>query len=127
MEGGDPAARLRKLDEDLWVVEAPLRVALFHVGTRMTVVRLGEDLFLHSPVPLDDELREALGAIGKVRWVVAPNRFHHFFIGDYARAFPDCRLYAAPGLPEKRRDLDFHAELDDEAPADWAGHIDQID
>ena len=37
------------------------------IGTRMTVIRLGNgDLFLHSPVPLDDETCAALDALGPV-------------------------------------------------------------
>ena len=36
------------------------------------------------------------------------------------------RLYAAPGLRKKRRDLAFDAELDDGAAADWVGEIDQV-
>ena len=123
----DASHRMRSLDEDLWVVEAPLAIAgLLHIGTRMTVIRLGDDLFLHSPVALDDALRTELARHGRVRWVIAPNKVHHFFVGEYAEAFPEARLYAAPGLPEKRTDVTFHALLSDTAPPDWAGRIDQI-
>ena len=92
----------------------------------MTVVRLaGGGLFLHSPVPLDDNLRTALDKIDSVRAIVAPSRAHHLFVGDYVKAFRGAKLHAAPGLPEKRKDLRFDSILSDEAGADWRGQIDQ--
>ncbi|MDX2166046.1 MAG: DUF4336 domain-containing protein [Deltaproteobacteria bacterium] len=117
---------LRQLAEDLWVVERPLRFAGVEVGTRMTVVRLRDgSLFLHSPVALDEALRAALLRVGVPRYAVAPNRFHHLFVGDYRRAFSTVRLFAAPGLAEKRTDLQFDAVLSAVPPPDWAGQLDQ--
>lgn len=116
---------MRQLAEDLWVVERPLRFGGLPLGTRMTVVRLPDGgLFLHSPVALDDALRDALLAVGTPRWAVAPNRFHHLYIGQYRDAFPEIELFAAPGLPEKRPDLRFDAVLADGAPPAWAEHLD---
>lgn len=81
-------------------------------GARMTVVRLTDGgLLLHSPVPLTDERREAVAALGPVRFVVAPNLFHHLYAGDWARAFPDARLFVPPGLEKKRKDLPAHEPL----------------
>jgi hypothetical protein len=92
----------------------------------MTVIRLADGaLFLHSPVQLDGALRAALDALGVVRWVVAPSKVHHFFVGDYLIAYPDARAYGAPGLPDKRKDLRFEAVLSDEAPEAWRAEIDQ--
>lgn len=117
---------MRQLAEDLWVVERPLRFYGLALGTRMSVVRLRDgSLFLHSPVALDDELHAALLRLGPPRHAVAPNRFHHLFVGDYRRAFPQVRLYAAPGLPEKRPDLAFDAVLSDVPPPEWAEELDQ--
>jgi hypothetical protein len=117
---------LRPLADDLWVTERPLRFGGVELGTRMTVVRLRDgSLFLHSPVALDDTLRAALRQLGTPRYAVAPNRFHHLFAGDYPRAFPGLRLFAAPGLPEKRPDLRFDAVLSDAPPPEWTGQIDQ--
>jgi hypothetical protein len=117
---------MRQLAEDLWVVERPLRFLGLEVGTRMTVVRLRDgSLFLHSPVALDDILQAEILRLGPPRHAVAPNRFHHLFIGDYRRAFPEVRLYAAPGLPHKRTDLAFDAVLSDEPEPQWADQLDQ--
>lgn len=118
---------MRQIDTNLWVVERPLRfVGGVELGARMTVVRLADgSLFLHSPVALDDALRAELQALGTPRYVVAPNRFHHLFAGAYRDVFPECRLYVAPGLPEKRPDLHYAAVLPAEASTPWLGEIDQ--
>ena len=117
---------LRQLAPDLWVAERSFKNGPFDVGTRMTVIRLRDGgLFLHSPVRLDHPLRAALDALGPVRAVVAPNRHHHLFASDYPTGYPDARLYAAPGLPEKRQDLKVAAELGDEAPEPWRADLEQ--
>ncbi len=106
---------LEQLDDDLWVATRPLRLVVGDVGARMTVVRLpGGDLLVHSPVPLDAPTRAALDVLGPVRWVVGPSKVHHFSLPEYAAAYPDARLLAAPGLAEKRPDLTFAHVLHDD-------------
>lgn len=93
----------------------------------MGVARLGgEDLFVHSPAPLTDELRRALDALGSVRFVVPASHLHgHLFMEQYRDAYPKAELFAAPGLRRKRRDLDFAATLGDAPDPRWTGQIDQ--
>lgn len=68
----------------------------------MTIVRLNSGaLLLHSPVRLTEDLGKELDALGQVKYVVAPNKFHHLHVGDYVRAYPGAEFYAASGLPEK--------------------------
>jgi hypothetical protein len=118
---------LRRLDEDLWVTERPQSFYGLEVGTRMTVMRLaGGRLLLHSPVALDPDLRRELDALGEVAWAVAPNRVHHLYAGEVARAYPGARLWIAPGLERKRPDLVYEGILGDEAPAAWKGQVDQV-
>ena len=117
---------LRQLAQDLWVAERPQRAFGIEMGTRMTVVRLADGtLFVHSPVALDRATRLALDALGPVRHVVAPNRFHHLHAGVYPVVYLDARFYAAPGVGEKRPDLPIDEVLGDTAPSVWAGQIDQ--
>jgi hypothetical protein len=118
---------LRQLADDLWVAERPQSFYGLPVGTRMTVIRLsGGRLLLHSPVALDPGLRRALDALGRVCFAVAPNRVHHLYAGAVAEAYPDARLWVAPGLAKKRPDLAFEAVLGDEAPAEWRGEVGQV-
>ena len=118
---------MREIGADLWVVERPQRFLGLEIGTRMSIIRLAdESLFLHSPVALDPELRAALAARGPVRAIVAPNRFHHLYVGEYTTSYPRATIYGAPGLAEKRRDLPLAVTLLDDAPPAWAGQIDQL-
>ncbi|MDC0675397.1 DUF4336 domain-containing protein [Nannocystis radixulma] len=110
----------RALAADLWEAEEHVHWGL-HVRRRMTIARLADGgLWLHSPLAIDDELAAAIDALGPVEHIVAPNRFHHLFAGPAKARYPRAVLWAAPGLPEKRRDVAFDRVLDESAPA-WDG------
>lgn len=115
---------LRQIAEGLWVVEQPLRFLGIQMGCRMTVLRLGDGtLLLHSPVRHDAALRSAVEAEGSVSWMLAPNKFHHLFVGDWVEALPGAKLALSPGLTEKRTDLSPALVLGREA-APWGGEVD---
>jgi hypothetical protein len=117
----------KQLADDLWVAPRPLRFFGLQLGTHMTVIRLKDgSLFLHSPVALDAPTLGRLQSLGEVRFIVAPNRLHHLFLADYFKVFPQARIYAAPGLEKKRRDLPFHGVLGEKPEAGWAEEIDQV-
>src|SRR5713226_8056127 len=98
------------LAEDLWTVRSAQRFIGVELGSRMTAIRLAaDDLLLYSAVALDGSLRDQLAAIGRVRYVVAPNRMHHLHVADYFAAYPDARILAPKALLRKRKDLCFHA------------------
>ncbi|HEY2532472.1 MAG TPA: DUF4336 domain-containing protein [Xanthobacteraceae bacterium] len=93
----------------------------------MAIVRLSEgNLWVWSPIALTEKLAEEVQAIGPVRYVVSPNKLHHLFLREWADRWPDARLYAPPGLARKRRELYFHAELENEPDSSWAADIDQV-
>jgi len=117
----------RKLARDIWIAERPQSFYGLEVGARMTVIRLADgSLLLHSPLELDPELRRELDSIGRVRFAVAPNRFHHLYAGQVAKAYPGARLWAAPGVERKRPDLEIAGVLGDEAPVEWRDEVDQV-
>ena len=119
-------SRIQRLDEGLFVVDGPDRVAGLRIGTRMTVVRLRDGrLFLHAPVPHDDGLDSELEALGPVAFLVAPNKLHHRWLGPWAAACPRATVFGVEGLGAKRPDLLFHRPLEDTPPTDWAGDLDQ--
>lgn len=119
--------RLTQLDDNLWVVARPLRFVGLHIGTRMAIVRLsGGGLFVHSPVALTNELRGEVDALGQVQHVVAPNYYHHLYVGDFAEAYPDAMIHGVPGLANKRKKVRFDAELGEEPHPDWAGDLEQL-
>jgi Domain of unknown function (DUF4336) len=122
-----PVTALRRVDSDIWVAEAPLRYVGLELGARMTVMRLpGRGLLVHSPVRATSELVDEVQALGPVAYIVAPNRFHHLFVGGWQQAFPEAATYVAPGLEQKRPDLKITGVLTIEPERGWADSIDQV-
>ncbi len=119
---------LEELAPSLYVADGPdVSFFGFPYPTRMVVVRLTDgSAWVWSPIALGRGLERAVESIGDVRHIVSPNKLHHLFLKDWARRWPEARLYAPPGLARKRRDLHFHAELGDAADPYWAAEIDQV-
>ncbi len=123
------AAPLKAFGPEIWIASGPTVVAAggFHYPTRLAVIRLSDGaLFIWSPVALSDELRAAVDALGEVRHLVAPNALHDSFLAEWRAAYPAARLHAAPGLRQRRKDLEFDGELEDVPAAAWAEEIDQV-
>lgn len=103
---------LEQVGEDIWVANGPEVPFLgLMVGTRMTVVRLGEKLWIHSPVAITSGMASELEDLGRIRYVVAPNKYHHIFLSEWQANYPAAELYASPGLKSKRQDISFNGEL----------------
>jgi hypothetical protein len=111
----------------LWTAAQPLRFAGVETGTRMTVARLADGgLFVHSPIRLSAETRAAVAALGPVKALVAPSRFHHLYVAEWMRAYPDAIACCCPGLASKRCDVAWSRVLGDEPEPEWRGEIDQV-
>ena len=93
----------------------------------MAVVRLGDGgLLIHSPAPLDGALRSRLDELGPVRFVVPASLLHgHLYMEQYAAGYPEVRLFAAPGLQRRRKDLRFAGEVGADPDPAWAADVDQ--
>ncbi len=119
---------LSEIAPDLWIAEQPLRYLGFQVGRRMAVIRLaGGGLLIHSPASLSSDLRAALDRLGEVRFVIPASELHgHLYLEQYRDAYPHVRLFAAPGLDRKRRDLRFDGLLSGVPEPEWRGELDQM-
>lgn len=115
---------LDRIAEAVWAAPFPHSLGGLQLGTRMTVVRLSDgSLFVHSPIALDEALKRAIDALGPVGHIVAPNLYHHMYVGDFAAAYPEAKTYAAPGLSEKRSDLRFDEALGSKAGRPWGDEL----
>lgn len=73
----------------IWVTERPVWFSGVRLRSRTTVVRLaGDALWVHSPCTPTDDVCAALDALGEVRWLVVPNRFHHLQAPATAARYP---------------------------------------
>lgn len=101
-----PLDALKPVCTDVWIVDGPeirfgVRPFRMEFPTRMTVIRIGDALFIHSPTRLTDALRAAIAAIGTPHWIVAPNRIHYWWVPDWHRAFPAAEVWLAPRVAEQ--------------------------
>ncbi|AXQ29546.1 DUF4336 domain-containing protein [Solimonas sp. K1W22B-7] len=118
---------LTPVAEGIWCRSAPQNFFGFHVGTRMTVVRLTSGgLLLHSPVSITPELRAAIDELGPVRHIVCPNLFHHLYAGEALAAWPQAVLHGPEKLQRKRGDLKFGATLTERPHPDWGGDFELV-
>lgn len=121
---------LEPVGDRLWVVDGPVAVDLVVVPypTRMAVARLDDGgLWITSPVAASFETLTALDDLGQVRDLLAPTPRHYWRLERWHQLFPEARLWTSPLGPftlGRRRTLPVSV-LGDEAPAEWAGQIDQ--
>ena len=126
-----PQGTLREIGPDIWIVEGPVLYWGYGIPlewpfpTRMTVVRLPTGgLWLHSPVKPDGGLVTVIDALGPVEHLVSPNRIHHVSIADWAKRYPQARVWASPGV-RKRSKVRFSDDLGNRPDPAWDGVIDQ--
>ena len=123
-----PHAPLQAIADNVWYAQHHFTNNGLPSGSGMTVVRLPDGgLWLHSPIPATPARRAELAALGPVRHLVGPNRFHHLFLGEWAAHHPQAQLWGAPGLRDRRPDLPTLRNLAPETPPDapWAGTLHQ--
>jgi hypothetical protein len=125
-----PLGTLKPIANDVWIVDGPairfgMPFAKMAFPTRMTVIRLGDALFVHSPTALGPALQREVDALGSPRWIVAPNRIHYSWVPDWRQAYPDAAIYLAPRIREQARGrIDFPAhELSAGGGYPWDGVI----
>jgi hypothetical protein len=125
-----PLNTLKPVVGDLWIVDGPVirfgpRWFSMPFSTRMTIMRLGADLLIHSPTPLTPALKRDVEGLGHVRWIVGPNRIHYWWIPDWRIAFPGADIYLAPRIKDqagKRIDFAFRP-LDRDTGYPWDSEI----
>ena len=117
-------SELKEIAQDLWSVTIHSKFMLFHVGTRMTVVRLNNgELMLYSPVTITPSLKQEIDQLGKVAHIVCPNSFHHMYAGQALSIYPNAMLHGPAPLHKKRKDLSFNAVLNEIPHSDWQDQL----
>ena len=104
---------LNKLADGVFEVTSELKLGFgFILPIRSTVlVQSNGEVTIVSPIRFDEAISAAIDALGPVTRILAPNKFHHLFLGKAAKRWPSARVHAAPGLAEKRKDLEIHEVL----------------
>ncbi len=103
-----PINTLKQACKDIWIVDGPvvrfgLPLLRMPFSTRMTVIKLRQGIFIHSPTPHVPSLQAEINTIGDVKWIIAPNRLHYTWVEDWAKAYPQACVYLAPGIAKPIR------------------------
>ncbi|MBS0532400.1 MAG: DUF4336 domain-containing protein [Proteobacteria bacterium] len=125
-----PLDTLKRVADNVWVVDGPVirfgpPLLKMPFPTRMTVIRIGSELLIHSPTALTAGLKAEIEGIGRPRWIVGPNRIHYWWIPDWHAAFPEAEVYLAPRIREQAgHRIDFDCRpLDHDRGYAWDGEI----
>ncbi|WP_417559718.1 DUF4336 domain-containing protein [Marinomonas sp.] len=119
---------LQQIGDNIWIHDgATVSWYTMPYTTRMTVIRLNSgEIWIHSPAKISDELISEVNALGKVSYLVSPNKIHHLFMQEWMQQYPEAKSYAPPGLEEKRPDLHFDRALKDASEPEWQEQIEQL-
>ena len=96
-----PLDTLKRVCDDVWIVDGPvIRFGMpwpkLPFPTRMTVLRLGSRLFIHSPTPLAPASRPRWRTGRPARLDRRPQPDPLLVDRRLARAFPEAAVYLAP-------------------------------
>jgi hypothetical protein len=102
--------------DSIWATERPVWFGGVRLRARTTVVRLaGGALWVHSPSIPTDDWCAALDALGEVRWIVVPNRFHHLQAPATAARYPNAKVVGPQTALARNPNLSLSMSTDDPA------------
>ncbi|WP_299200565.1 DUF4336 domain-containing protein [uncultured Amphritea sp.] len=117
-----------KVGNNIWIFEgAAVPFFTLPYSTRMTVVRLADDeLWIHSPIALTDELIRQIDQLGTVKYLISPNPLHHLFIQAWQDRYPEALTFGTKALQQKRPEICFEGIFTPHFNAPWAEDIAQL-
>ncbi len=114
-----PKALQAVVPDSIWVSERPVGFSGVRLRSRTTVVRLASGaLWVHSPGEPTNEVRAALDALGEVRFIVVPNRFHHLLVPAMAALYPNALVVGPKSAEERNPQVRVQLGADDPEYAD---------
>ena len=95
-----------------------------HWPCRCTLIEVQPGEFLiYSPVPFSEQDLRSIENLGKVRWIVAPNTFHHLWVDKAQHQFIDAKTFVADGVATKQPKLEYDGILPDTVPDAWCNTL----
>jgi len=117
---------LQSMGKNIWIEEYPCKFFGVVLGRRMTVVRLSNgDLFVHSPGEMTCDRKKRLEELGRIRYIVAPGRFHDLYLEQALGAFPEAELHAVLPVFSRFSSRPRTFLLSDRSSPPWEDEIDQ--
>ena len=96
--------------------------------TRMTLVQLSQGgLWVHSPIALSEAVIAAVEALdAPVTAIIAPNKYHHLYVADWQRRYPQAHIFAEPKVQQKIPELAGAQTLTNTTPQLYREDVDQV-
>ena len=111
-----PGAFQVVVPDAIWTTERPLWFGGVRLRARTTVVRLTDGaLWVHSPAAPSDDVCAALDALGEVRWIVVPNRYHHLQTPATAARYPKALVVGPKTVQARNPNVSLAMGTDDPA------------
>jgi len=100
-----PTYTLKPAGKNIWIVDGPV-ISFYGMPftTRMVVIKLeSNELLIHSPINLTHSLKQELDSLGKVTYLISPNKIHYWYIEDFQKNYPDTITFASDGVQERSK------------------------
>ena len=97
---------VRRLSPNITTLSLPFaRGGYVKIGARATLIRLPSSgaVAVFSPVTLTQEVKDTVASMGTVKYIAATDVEHHIHLDTWHKAYPDAKVIAPEGLPEKRK------------------------
>lgn len=115
------------IEDRIWIVEYPVRFMGMDLFARTTIIKLESgELIIHDPCKIDDSTKRQIDALGEVKYIIAPGSFHHLFVTDFQKKYPQAETYICPGLERKRPDIQFDWILGNKPDPRWHGALELV-
>jgi hypothetical protein len=94
----------------------------------MTIIRRDDgSLVVHNGIAVNDEVREAMEALGPIRLIIVPNGFHRLDAPAFKDRYPDA-IFACPKGAKRKVEEAVPVDLTyDQVPADGALRLEHWD
>ena len=119
---------LSKIADDIWAVEGQASLMPgVRLPVRATIVRLSDGgLMVHSPIAFSEKTAAAIGQLGEVSTLLAPNLFHHLYLEKAQAQFPDAQTLCGEAMRQKRKALRIDATFGETLPGPLSDDFDHV-
>jgi hypothetical protein len=127
-----PIYTLKPFAENIFIVDGEtVNFYGMPFTTRMTVIKLENgDLFIHSPIQVKQNLKAELDKLGKVKYLIAPNKIHYWYLDQFQTAYPEAITLTAKGVQERAKEngKEFKVDYVIEGAKNefWSNEIDHV-
>lgn len=116
---------MQRVDENLWLLQYPLKVAGFDLQRHVGVIRLASgDVVLLSSGPFSPQDVTGIREVGRPRWLVEGMLRHDTFSREGHAAFPEAEFLAPPGFEDH---VDFPVQPILPPPDAWGSELQALE